>query len=89
MVYLGLQLLLAGRIYGRADGYAFCACALTEALLGISAVGFLLHMLFAYCLLFAVQLARRNINGRGNLRRPVPFLPYITAAFWMTAVLCT
>lgn len=88
LLFMGLQLLLGGRIYGAADGYSFCACALAESVLGISVTGFLVHMLLAYLLLFAVQLFRRNINRRGNLRKPVPFLPYITAAFWMTLVLC-
>lgn len=87
-VFVGLQLLLRGRIFGIADSYAFCVCSLAETLLGISVRGFLTHMLLAYLLLFAVQLFCRNINQKGNLRRPVPFLPYITAAFWMTLVLC-
>lgn len=82
--FVGVQLLLAGRIYGRADSYAFCACALAETAFGISVTGYLTHMLLAYLLLFAVQLFRRNLDRRGNLRRPVPFLPYITAAFWVT-----
>lgn len=82
--YVGVQLLLAGRIYGRADSYAFCACALAETAWGISVRGYLTHMLLAYLLLFTVQLFRHNLNRRGNLRRPVPFLPYITAAFWVT-----
>lgn len=87
LIFVGLQLLLRGRIYGSADSYAFCACALAETALGISAAGFLTHMLLAYLLLFAVQLFRRNINRKGNLREPVPFMPYITAAFWMTLIL--
>lgn len=87
MVYLGLQLLFAGCVYGRADSYAFCVCALAQTLLGISVAGFLVHMSIAYVLLFVIQLARRNIDRRGNLRKPVPFLPYITAAFWATVTL--
>lgn len=89
LLFVGLQLLLGGHIYGCADSYAFCACALAETALGISAAGFLTHMLLAYLLLFAVQLLRRNLNRKGNLREPVPFLPYITAAFWMTLILCS
>lgn len=87
MLFVGIQLAMGGRIYGRADSYAFCVCALAEASQGISAAGFLVHMLSAYILLFIVQAFRRNINKKGNLRKPVPFLPYITAAFWMTVVL--
>lgn len=87
LLFVGLQLLLRGRIYGCADSYAFCVCALAETAFGISITGFLTHMLLAYLLLFAVQLFHRNINHKGNLREPVPFLPYITAAFWMTLIL--
>ncbi len=87
LLFIGLQLLLQAHIYGRADAYAFCSCALAEAAFGLSAAGFLVHMLIAYALLFAVQLCRRNMDRRGNLRKPVPFLPYITAAFWMALAL--
>lgn len=87
LLFVGLQLLLRGHIYGCADSYAFSVCALAGAALGISATGFLTHMLLAYLLLFLVQLFRRNLNQKGNLREPVPFLPYITAAFWITLAL--
>lgn len=86
-LFVGLQLLLRGRIYGCADSYAFCVCALAGAALRISAAGFLTHMLLAYLLLFVVQMSRRNINRIGNLKEPVPFLPYITAAFWIMLAL--
>lgn len=84
LLFVGLQLLLRGHIYGRADSYAFCVCALAGAALKISAAGFLTHMLLAYLLLFLVQLFRGNLNHKGNLGEPVPFLPYITTAFWIT-----
>lgn len=87
LLFVGLQLLLRGRIYGCADSYAFCVCALAGTALGISAAGYLTHMLLAYLILFVVQLFRRNLNRKGNLREPVPFLPYITAAFWITLAL--
>lgn len=87
LFFVGLQLLLRGRIYGCADSYAFCVCALAQTALGISTAGFLTHMLLAYLLLFVIQLFRRNLNRKGNLRQPVPFLPYITAAFWITLAL--
>lgn len=87
LLFVGLQLLLRGRIYGCADSYAFCVCALAGTALGISAAGFLTHMLLAYLLLFVMQLFRRNLNHKGNLREPVPFMPYITVAFWITLVL--
>ncbi len=87
LFFVGIQLLLRGRIYGSADSYAFCVCAFAETAFGLSAAGYLTHMLLAYLLLFAVQLFRRNLDHKGNLREPVPFMPYITTAFWMTLAL--
>ena len=89
LTFIGIQLLLRERIYGTADSYAFCVCAFAETVLGLDVAGFLTHMLLAYLLLFGTQLARRNLNRKGNLQEPVPFMPYITAAFWMTLILFT
>lgn len=89
LLFIAIQLLFGGHIYGRADSYAFCVCALAETSLGLSAAGLLTHMLLAYLFLFAVQLFCRNLNRKGNLQKPVPFVPYITAAFWMTLILCS
>ena len=80
--FILLQLRLFSRLYGRADCYAFSVCAIAEAAAGLELAGFLVHMLGAFCLLALVQGMRRNIGKRGNLKRPVPFLPYITLAFW-------
>lgn len=77
-----LQLLLFPKMYGRADCYAFSVCAVAEAAAGLSLRGYLLHMLLSFMLLAFVQALRHNIDRRGNLRQPVPFLPYITLAFW-------
>jgi hypothetical protein len=38
-------------------------------------------MAFAFGALAALQLLRRNIDKRGNLKQPVAFLPYISASF--------
>lgn len=86
VLFFLLQFLLFQRTYGRADCYAFCVCAVAEASQGLSMADFLRHMLYAYLLLMAVQLLRRNINKRGNLKRPVPFLPYITVSFWIAVL---
>lgn len=84
--FLALQFLLFRRTYGLADCYAFCICAVAEASQGFSVAGFLRHMLYAYILLLTVQFFRSNINKRGNLKRPVPFLPYITVSFWIAVL---
>ncbi len=87
LTFLILQFALFGRMYGRADGYAFCVCAIVEASRGMKAAGFLAHMLLSYTLLLLVQAVRENLNKRGNLKKPVPFLPYITISFWLVAIL--
>ncbi len=85
-IFILCQLLLAGRIYGKADAYAFCSCAMTQAGLGMGIFYFLLQMSVAYGLLFIIQLKKQNVDRRGNLKRPVPFLPYITISFWCTII---
>lgn len=81
-LFLILQLKFFSKMYGRADCYAFCVCAAAETAAGMGLAEYLLHMLAAFFLLSVVQGARRNIAGNGNLKHPVPFLPYITLAFW-------
>lgn len=78
-----IQIVLFGRLYGRADCYAFCVCAGAEAGLGMGIADFLKHMILAFLLLTVVQAFRKNISRKGNLKKPVPFLPYITTAFYL------
>lgn len=81
-IYALLQVLFFGKTYGRADSYAFLTCGIAITSLGGGLQEYLLHMLFTYLLLGVVQAFRRNIAGNGNLKEPVPFLPYITLAFF-------
>lgn len=81
--YIVLQEFFFCRFYGRADCHAFAICALVEASLGMGAMEYLLHMLLAFVCLAVVQLLRGNIHPKGNLKRPVAFLPYITFSFWV------
>lgn len=87
MVFCVIQLIVFGRLYGRADCYAFCVCAVMEAALGIGLKGFLVHMLFSFGLLAVKQAVGRNIGPDGNLRQPVPFLPYITAGMYIMLIM--
>lgn len=84
LLYVLLQFLVFGRTYGRADSYAFCTCALVGTTLGMGLEEYLTHMILSYLFLIMVQALQRNISRRGNLKRPVPFLPYINVAFWTT-----
>lgn len=83
-----LQLSLFCRMYGRADCYAFCVCAMAEASLGMGLSGYLVHMLLSVVFLLPIQLLKGNIGSSGNLKKPVAFLPYIAAAFWSQLALC-
>ena len=76
-----LQQFFFSKMYGRADCHGFCVGALTLFCLGGSLWDFLMLMLYAFSMLFVVQAFRRNIDRRGNLKKPVPFLPYLTSAF--------
>lgn len=71
------------RFYGRADSHAFVVCALMQSGMGMGLREYLIHMLLAFGGLGMVQLFRKNINGKGNLKKPVAFLPYITISFWL------
>lgn len=81
-VFILLQLKLFPKMYGRADCYAFSVCAVAEAAAGLSMTEYFLHMLLSFLFLAFVQALRHNIGNGGKLRHPVPFLPYITLAFW-------
>lgn len=78
-----VQLLVFGRLYGKADSYAFCVCAAAEAGLGMGPELIVTHMVFAFGMLVPVQFICKNITLRGNLKKPVAFVPYITAGFYL------
>lgn len=83
LAFCVIQIILFSRLYGRADCYAFCVCAGALAGLGLGFTEFLQHMVLAFSMLTAVQAFRKNISIKGNLKKPVPFLPYITTAFYL------
>ena len=75
------------RCYGRADCHAFLACAIVEYALGLGWTEYLLQMLIAFTILGCVQACRRNINRHGNLKVPVPLVPYIIVSFLVVSVM--
>ena len=80
-IFIVLQHLVFGRLYGRADCHAFSVCALAEGAFGMTMQDYLVHMMIALCILAVVQLVEGNVTGEGRLKEPVPFLPYITVSF--------
>ena len=83
VLFVIIQIGLFMRMYGVADGLAFCVCALFESRFGEGMLTYLLHMGLAFLVLGVVQGVGKNINKHGNLKKPVPFLPYIAATVWV------
>lgn len=83
LFYSILQEKFFSRFYGRADCHAFVVCAVGLFGLGMNLQDCFVQMLFAFTGLAVVQMFRRNINRKGNLKKAVAFLPYITVSFWI------
>lgn len=83
ILYIVIQHTVFGRLYGRADCHAFSICAVGMAVLGMSFEDFVIHMTFAYLGLTVAQFLSSNVAQGGRLKKPVPFVPYIVAAFWL------
>lgn len=79
-VFLVLQKLLFARMLGEADCIAFGICAMYMNAAGGDIMEYLFHMLLAVMLCGVIQLLRRNINKKGNMKEPVAFTPYIALA---------
>ncbi|MBQ7925485.1 MAG: hypothetical protein IJ335_04245 [Lachnospiraceae bacterium] len=76
-----LQQILFSRFYGRADCHAFSCIGFYLWGMGLGLAAYLLYMLFTLLFMGAVQLLKGNVNREGNLRTPIPFLPYILLGF--------
>ena len=83
VIFTILQGAIFMRLYGRADGLAFLIAALALGSLGHGIKSYLLHMIISYLSLAFIQICKGNIGKKGNLKKPVPFLPYITISFWI------
>lgn len=81
LVFAGLQQMVFSRFYGRADCHAFCVCSFVEGSFGMGMTAFWVHMVLAFALLILMQGICGNIGKFGCLKKPVPFLPYITVSF--------
>ena len=81
-----LQYLLFRRMYGDADVMCFLICALSLGKTGSMEL-YLVHMLISYIFLGIHQATRRNIAKDGNLKKPVPMIPYILTAYLVVKIL--
>lgn len=81
-IFAVIQLGIFMRMYGAGDGMVFLVCAIYESRFGKGLSTYLLHMATVFVVLGMVQGGRRNINKKGNLKKPVALVPYITATVW-------
>ncbi len=82
VIFAVIQLGIFMRMYGAGDGLVFLVCAIYESRFGKGLSTYLLHMAAAFAALSVVQGFRHNINKKGNLKKPVAFVPYIAATVW-------
>ena len=83
LLFVLLQQIWFCRFYGRADCHAFSVCALFMSGFGWNMYWWILHMAVTFLLLALVQLAKKNVNKKGNLKKPVPLIPYITISLFL------
>ncbi len=83
LAFVALQFGVFIKMYGTADVFVFLVCAIYQARFGRGLLTHLLHMGLAYTVLAIVQLLRRNVGRDGNLKVPVPFVPYIAVTAWL------
>lgn len=79
-----VQFFLFSKLYGRADCHAFQVCSMVLGAYGGTLKIYLFHMLFTIIMLGLVQICRRNVNKKGDLKEPVALLPYLMPAFFLT-----
>ena len=83
LMFCLVQYLVFRHMYGPADVIIFLICALFLAAQGRKMEVYLIHMALTFVLLGVIQLLRRNISERGNLKEPVALVPYIAVSFFM------
>lgn len=82
-----LQYGLFSKAYGLADCHAFFCASVALAAFGGEMEEYLMLAATAFGVLAGVQVLRRNVNERGNLREPVAFVPYVAFAYGIVLAL--
>lgn len=83
LLFVGIQWVWFRKMYGPADVAAFMVCAVYLAAEDRGMEGYLLHMAVTFLLLGVIQGCKGNVSNKGNLKRPVALLPYITIGFFI------
>ena len=81
LFYCTFQELIGSQFYGRADCHCFSCIAFfvmtSGGYIGEMLQFLVIHMIASFLLLGVVSVLQGNLNRRGNLLYPVPFIPYI------------
>ncbi len=80
IIFCIVQFFLFSRFYGLSDCIAFSTCALYMTADNAGLKKYLYLMSITFILLAIVQLVKKNINRKGNLKRPVGLIPYIAVS---------
>ncbi|MCR4897217.1 MAG: hypothetical protein K5891_10620 [Lachnospiraceae bacterium] len=86
ILYLLMQESILGRGYGKADAHCFCSCGILFAALGLGPEAYVVHMGLSFVALIIREAHARNISAL-RLITPVPFLPVIVPAFFVTIII--
>lgn len=86
ILFCMLQELGFAKLYGKADCHAFCTCATVYTALGRGIWWYVLHMTLSFLLLSYIQWRNGNIAHDGNLKKPVPYMPYIVLLFVLLCI---
>lgn len=76
-----IQLAVFQFFYGRADAILTSVFMVVLGIFGAGLVITLFFMLWALILSGIVQLVKGNFNKKGNFKEPIPYTPYLYAAF--------
>lgn len=82
-----IQFLLFSKMYGKADCHAFLCCGIMMSAYGGGMKDFLWHMLITFSYLGIIQIGKRNVTTKGNLRQPVALIPYVVPAYFTCILL--
>lgn len=80
-IFILLQMLIFGKMYGEADAIVFCLCAVYMSFFNAELLDFLIFMLLSIFILGIMQAFKKNISKNGKLKHPVAYTPYILVSF--------
>lgn len=78
-----LQKVLFSKLYGEGDVLIFLLIGSLYFALGKGLFDMVVFMALAFSLLAVIQFLKGNISRSGNLKAPVPLVPYLVVILWV------